>query len=118
MNEPDGWQQRLYQRIHGTRIARWRSGDLDDTRFERAQRAWATKIALLVLGPLFLAITGIDWLMGERPKSEQLDHSLFLLGFFALLTVIVALRMNRYARRGARDFLMRQVRARAERAGR
>jgi hypothetical protein len=118
MNEPQGWRQRLHQRIQGERIARWRSGELDDAGFERAQRAWARKTVLLVLGPLFLAIVVIDWFMGERPKSEQLQHSLFLLGFFALFTLIIALRVGRFARVGARNFLIQQTRDRAERRAR
>jgi thiol:disulfide interchange protein len=115
MNEPLGWRQRLHQRTHGQRIARWRSGELDDAGFERAQRAWARKTALVVFGPLFLAIVGIDALMADRPKSEQLQHSLLLLGFSALFILIIALRMDRLARLGARNLLIQQTRDRAER---
>lgn len=115
MRASTGWSQRLYERVHRRRIERLRRGELDGAGFERAQRAWARKLILLLFGILILVAAGMDWLTSTRPRAEQLERTLCLVGIFAVLGIVIALRVSRFARFGARNFLIRRTRELAER---
>ena len=104
------WSERLYQRVHRSRIERLRRGELDGAGFERAQRAWSRNLTLLLFGLFTLVAAGMDWATSTRPRAEQLERTLYLVGILAVLGVVVALRVSQFARFGARNFLIRRTR--------
>jgi hypothetical protein len=77
--------------------------------------AWARKVALLVFVVLIVVVVSLDLLTHDRPYEDQLERSLFVIGLLALGAAAAALRSARFARFGARDHLLRQMRAAVER---
>jgi len=116
MREPANWSERLYERVHRRRIERLRRGELDGAGFERAQRAWARNLVFLLFGLLTPVAAGMDWWTSTRPRGEQLERTLYLVGILAVMGVVIALRVSQFARFGARNLLIRRTREVAERS--
>jgi len=114
MDGAAGWSERLYERVHRRRIERLRRGELDGAGFEQAQRAWARNLVLLLFAVFTLVAAGMDWGTSTRPRAEQVERTLYLVGIVVVMGVVIAIRVSRFARFGARNFLIRRMRQVAE----
>jgi hypothetical protein len=112
--QTQGRLERLYARVHATRIARWRQGELDADGFVRAQKAWAGKLVLALFGVIAAVAIVADWSTHERSREEHLTHALVLLGLLTLFGLVFAFRVSRFAGFGAYNFLVRRRREAAE----
>jgi hypothetical protein len=109
-----GVRQRLNDRVYGRVIQRWRAGELQDAAFERAYRLRAQSIVQPLLLALVLAVAAADWRGRDVSFSEhvaRLPVWLILYGTFALA---FGIRIDQFARFGARNEILVRNRAAAE----
>lgn len=108
-------RQRIHDRIYGDIVQRWHSGKLDDRQFDRAYRLRAQLLVPPIFLSLFVLAAVGDWLERDISTAEHLSR----IGNFALLFGVFWLTIgaiiDRNARFGTRDMLLRRVRDAAER---
>jgi hypothetical protein len=110
-----GLRQRIHDRLYGDVVQRWRSGTLDDRQFGRAYRLRAQKyVPLAFVLPFVLASIG-DWLERDISLSQHLERVANFALIFGIFWLPIAAVIDRNARWGVRDMLLRRGRDAAER---
>lgn len=108
-------RQKVHDKIYGDIVERWRCGKLDDRRFDRAYRLRAQMFVPPLLFSLFILVAVGDWLERDLPVAEHLARVGQFGLIFGLFWLAVGLVIDRNARFGTRDILLRRVRSTAER---
>lgn len=110
-----GFRQRVHDRLYGDVVQQWRSGVLDDREFGRAYRLRAQKfVPLAFVVPFLLACIG-DWLERDISFAEHLERVANFALIFGMFWLPIAAVIDRNARWGIRDMLLRRGRDAAER---
>lgn len=110
-----GFRQRVHDRLYGDVVQRWRSGVLDDRQFGRAYRLRAQKfVPLAFVVPFLLACIG-DWLERDIWFAAHLERVANFALIFGIFWLAIAAVIDRNARWGVRDMLLRRGREDAER---
>jgi hypothetical protein len=109
-----GLRQRLNDRVYGRVIGRWRSGELEDRAFERAYRLRAQSIIQPLMLALVVTIAAADWLGRDVPFAEHVERLPVWLVVYAVLALLVGVRVDGFARFGSRNEILTRNRAAAE----
>jgi hypothetical protein len=107
-------RQRLSDRVYGEIVARWRSGALDDRAFTRAYRLRAQSVIQPVMVLVFLVPAIGDWLSRELSFHDHLQRLPMWGILYGVFALAVGVRVDSFARFGARDELLRRNRRLAE----
>ena len=101
-------------RMYGAVVRRWRAGELDDKRFERAYRLRLQKVVQPIFLLIFVSVAGFDWASRDLPFSKHLERLPMWLAIWIVFALAVAVRGDGYARFSARNLVLRRRREAAE----
>lgn len=110
---PGLWRGRT-DRLFGDIVRRWRSGELDDSGFERACRWRGQLIVQLVFGPVMALPATLDWIHRDLPLRGHLERLAIWLVLWVVFGLAVGVRVDQAVGIGTRDLVLRRHRASAE----
>jgi hypothetical protein len=108
-------RQRIHDRIYGDVVEAWRGGELDDRQFGHAYRFRAQVFIPLIFFVPFAIAVAADWSERDIPLAAHLERLGGVAIVFSVSWLAVAAIIDRNARFGVRDMLLRRNRDAAER---